>query len=95
MPVKLGTSASVAAVPGGEIRLLVEKAQRGSITTEITLEESVTAPVSRGQRLGTLTVRAGEQTLTQVPLVAGDTVGRLTMGRIALEILRTAAMSRN
>ena len=95
VPVKLGTSASVAAVPGGEIRLLVEKAQRGSITTEITLEESVTAPVSRGQRLGTLTVRAGEQTLTQVPLVAGDAVGRLTMGRIALEILRTAAMSRN
>ena len=95
VPVKLGTSASVAAVPGGEIRLLVEKAQRGSITTEITLEESVTAPVSRGQRLGTLTVRAGEQTLTQVPLVAGDAVGRLTMGRIALDILRTVAMSRN
>ena len=95
VPVKLGTSASVAAVPGGEIRLLVEKAQRGSITTEITLEEAVTAPVSRGQRLGTLTVRAGEQTLTQVPLVAGDVVGRLTMGRIALDILRTVAMSRN
>ena len=95
VPVKLGTAASVTAVPGGEIRLLVEKAQRGSITTEITLEESVTAPVSRGQRLGTLTVRAGEQTLTQVPLVAGDAVGRLTMGRIALDILRTVAMSRN
>ena len=95
VPVKLGTAASVTAVPGGEIRLLVEKAQRGSITTEITLEEAVTAPVSRGQRLGTLTVRAGEQTLTQVPLVAGDAVGRLTMGRIALDILRTVAMSRN
>ena len=94
VPVKLGTGDSVGAVPGGEVRLLVEKAQRGAVTSDITLEESVTAPVSRGQRLGTLTVRAGDQVLTQVPLVARDPVARLTLKDIALELLRTAAMAR-
>ena len=93
VPVKLGKAPSVAAIPGGETQLLVDKGQRGSITAEITLEEAITAPVSKGQRLGTLTIRAGDQTLTQVPLVAQDAVERLTLTDIAIRILRTAAMA--
>ncbi|MBO5129554.1 MAG: D-alanyl-D-alanine carboxypeptidase [Oscillospiraceae bacterium] len=93
VPVALGKAPSVAAVPGGETQLLVDKAQRGAISAEVTLEESVTAPVSKGQRLGTLTIKAGEQTLTQVPLVAEQGVERLTVTDIAIRILRTAAMA--
>ena len=94
VPVKLGASAAVSAVPAGETALLVDKAQRGSVTTEIALEQCVTAPVSRGQRLGTMTVKAGEQVIAQVPLVAETEVPRLTTLDIIGKILRRAAMAK-
>ena len=92
--VKLGTADSVTAVPGEATALLVDKGQHNTITTEISLEESVTAPVSRGQRLGTLTVRAGEQVISQVPLVAESPVSRLTAWNLAGRILRKLAMAK-
>jgi len=80
-------------VEGASSALLIDKSQRDMITTEITLEETVTAPVSQGQRLGTMTVKAGEQVLTQVPLVAKEPVLRLTLGQLFLRVLRRIAMA--
>lgn len=94
VPVKLGKQTSVKAVPGEEATLLIDKSQRGSVTTQITLDESVTAPVSQGQRLGTLTIKAGEQTLAQVPLVAETGVSRLSWGDLFLKVLRQIAMAK-
>lgn len=93
--VKLGHLEAVRAEPAGETALLVDKGQRGSIESEVTLEESVTAPVSTGQRLGTLTVRSGQQVLAQVPLVAVEPVTRLTTLDLMARILRQAAMAKN
>ena len=92
--VKLGTEDSVRAIPAGETAILVDKGQRNSIESEIVLEECVTAPVSRGQRLGTLIVRAGEQILAQIPLVAENPVTKLTTLELAVRILRRAAMAK-
>ena len=94
VPVKLGTADSVGAVPAGETSILVDKGQRNTIESEIQLEASVTAPVSQGQRLGTLTIRCGEQVLAQVPLVAESAVTRLTTVDLALLILRRTAMAK-
>ena len=93
VPVTLGKNNSVAAVPGSETALLVDKGQLNSVTAEVTLEESVTAPVSLGQRLGTLTVRSGEQILAQVPLVAESAVERLSWKDLTVKILRQIAMA--
>ena len=90
--VKLGTAANVKAIAAQDPRLLIDRSQKGSVTTEITLEEQVNAPVSKGQRLGTLTVRAGEQVLTQVNMVAAEGVPRLTFGQVFTKVLRTLAM---
>lgn len=95
VPVKLGTEPSVAAVPGEDATLLIDKVQRSQVTTQITLEESVTAPVSQGQRLGTLTIKAGDQTLAQVSLVAKSAVSRLTWTELILKVLRRAAMAKS
>ena len=94
VPVTLGREQAVAAVPAGETQMLVEKGQRNSITTEISLEEFVAAPVSRGQRLGTLTVKAGEQILSQIPLMAETGVSRLTWGDLIVKILKQMAMAK-
>lgn len=94
VPVKLGTENSVTLVPNGETELLIDKAQKSSVTTEITLEESVTAPVSQGQRLGTLTVKVGDQVLTQVPLVAETSIQRLSFRDLWVHIMKLASMAK-
>ena len=94
VPVKLGKAEAVTAVPGTEPELLVDKAQRNNITTEVQLEPEVQAPVSQGQRLGTMTVRAGEQVLAQVPLVAEKSVERLNFGDLFVRVLKQISMAK-
>ena len=94
VPVTLGQDDRVCAIPAEQPRLLIDKAQKSSVTTQIELKEQVAAPVSRGQRLGTLTVKAGEQVLKQIPLVAKDSVPKLTFGQLYLQVLKRIAMAK-
>ena len=75
--------------------MLVDKGQRNSVTMEVTLEEGVTAPVSLGQRLGTMTIRAGEQVLAEIPLVASEAVEKLTFGQLFVRVLKRVAMAKD
>ena len=93
VPVRLGTAESISLVPGENPRLLIDKALKSGVTTEITLEPEVTAPVASGQQLGTLTVRSGEQILAQVPLVASAEVPRLNWGQLLVLVLKEMAMA--
>ena len=90
--VKLGTADSVNAVPADDGSMLIDKGQKNLVTTEVELEPTVTAPVSKGQRLGTMTLRAGEQILAQIPLVAESGVEKLTWGQMFLRLLRKVCM---
>ncbi len=94
VPVKLGTAESVDVIPGEDTAMLIDKAQKGMISTELALDESVTAPVSQGQKLGTMTIKAGEQVLAQVPMVANEAVPKLTFWQIFEQVLRRFAMSK-
>jgi D-alanyl-D-alanine carboxypeptidase (penicillin-binding protein 5/6) len=89
VPVKLGTADVVRAVPAEEKSILLEKSQKNLVTTQIELDPEVTAPVSKGQRLGTLTVQAGQQTLAQIPLVAETAVEKRTWGQMFMRVLRS------
>ena len=90
--VKLGTADLVNAVPANDGSMLIDKGQKNLATTEVELEPEVTAPVSKGQRLGTMTVKAGEQILAQIPLVAESSVEKLTWGQMFLRLLRKVCM---
>ena len=92
--VELGKGKTVNAVPADVAALLVEKGKLQSITSDITLEEKVQAPVSKGQRLGMLTIKAGEQVLSQIPLVAEEGVERKGWGDIFIDLLRQVAMAK-
>ena len=92
--VKLGAKTQVNAIPAESIELLIDKSMQSSITTEVTLEEEVAAPISEGQRLGTLTVKAGEHTLAQVPMVAQSAVTRLSFWDIFSMVLGRICMAK-
>jgi len=93
VPVRLGKQETVRARLGEGGRMLIDKQQRQSVTMEARLEEQVTAPVSQGQRLGTLTVKAGEQVLAEIPLVAAEGVARVSWGDLFARVLKRAAMA--
>ena len=91
VPVKLGTAPAVTAILSEPAPMLVEKGQKKLITTCLQLEAEVTAPVSRGQRLGTLEVVAGEQILAQLPLVAEEAVEKVTWWQMYRSLLKKLA----
>ena len=94
VPVKLGKADFVKAVPAEPIQILVDKAQKNQVQIQTVLEEQVSAPVSKGQKLGTLTIKVGEQTIKQVPLVAETGVERLTWVDLFWMVLRKIAMAK-
>ena len=93
VPVELGTQATVQPVLGDGGTLLLEKAQAGDLQQAVTLVESVAAPVSKGDQLGTLTVTAGEKVVAEIPLLAGEEIPRVTYGQMLLRLLRTGFLS--
>ena len=89
VPVKLGTEKWVRAVPAETGSLLVEKSQKAAVTTEVALQEQVAAPVSKGQQLGTVTVKVGQQVIKQYPLVAERTVPKLSWWDLVGQVFRS------
>ena len=94
VPVKLGKQKAVTALPRSTDVLLVDKSQKNQVTTQYTLEESVTAPVSQGQRLGTATVKVGDQVIAQIPLLAEETVPKLSYWDVLLQVLKGMTMKK-
>ena len=94
VPVKLGKQDVVRAVPAEQGALLVEKAQLSEVNIRTSVEEQVSAPVSKGQRLGTLTVRCGEQVLTEIPLVAEQTVEKLSWWDLFVRMIKQVCMAK-
>ena len=94
VPIKLGQEKQVRAVPSQDAQLLIEKSQKSNIAITTELEDAVSAPVSKGQRLGTMTVRSGEQVLAQIPLVAEQTVAKRTFGELFVDMLKRLCMAK-
>ena len=92
--VQLGAEETVEAVPAEDVNLLVDKQQKNDVTVQIQLEDQVAAPVSQGQRLGTMTVRSGQQVLAQIPMVAAEAVPRLTWWQIFGRVMRQIMMGK-
>jgi D-alanyl-D-alanine carboxypeptidase (penicillin-binding protein 5/6) len=92
VPVKLGTADSVVAGPATTEGVLLDKSQQSMASCRVELSESVTAPVTQGQRLGTLYLQAGEQVIAEIPMLAKESVPKLTWGQIFLRLIRQLAM---
>ena len=93
VPVELGAQATVQPVLSEGGALLLEKAKAGNLSQAVELAESVPAPVVPGDRLGTLTVTSGEEVVAEMPILAGESVPRVTYGQMLLRLLRTAFLS--
>ena len=89
VPVTLGTADEVEARLGESSAVVVQKSALSALESEISLPESVAAPVEAGQELGTLTLRAGGETVAAVPLLAAGDVEHIRLLPIWAELVRT------
>lgn len=78
LPVELGARDTVPLSLAGPGKLVVPRG--GEPEYALRLLPQVAAPVRKGDRLGTLTVRLGGKTLAELPVCAGETVPRLGYG---------------
>ena len=94
VPVKLGKTGQVAVKSATDPALIVDKAQLSQVDIQVQLADTVTAPVSKGQRLGTMTVRMGEQILQQIPMIATESVQKKSFWDVFVDVLRQIAMAK-
>ena len=76
-----------------DCRLLIRKGEESLVTTRLTLPEDLEAPVEQGQTLGRLEVYVGEELRDSVPVVAAQSVDRLTIPGIFSRMLRQLLMA--
>lgn len=75
-----GTEKTVGIKPQSTLNVLLPKSSSGKIERKTVLNENVTAPVKKGDILGTVTVTLDGEQLGEIPLVANKDVPRLTLG---------------
>lgn len=70
-----GTAPSVQAVAGGDASALVKRGEEGGIQTSFA-GTALTAPVRKGQPVGTIVVKQGGNVIAKIPAVAGADVAK-------------------
>lgn len=65
---------------------LIPKGQRANITTTVILPDSVPAPINRGDKLGEVVFKLGDETLSTIDLISTSTVKKLSFPNIATHI---------
>ena len=73
-----------------EGKILLEKSQATDLEQSLDLPERLEAPVRQGDRLGTLTVTRQGETVAEVPILAAETVERISWKALTLRLLQAA-----
>ena len=92
VPVVLGHEEAVTPVLREAKPVLIDKSLAAQLSSEVSVDPAVTAPVEKWQRLGTLTMRAGDGVIAELPLVAPEAVARLTWWDVFRRLLRGVCM---
>lgn len=70
-----GSVATVPVVAGQDVTALVRRGQERNVKLSFTPGKAVTAPVKKGQPVGTIVVQSGTEVIARIPGVAGADVG--------------------
>lgn len=74
-----GTRKKITVRAENALNILLPKTASGNIERKTLFKEDITAPVKKGEVLGTVTVTMGGEQLGEIPIVADEDVGKLTL----------------
>ena len=80
--VEKGVDKEVGVVAGDSCSTLVKKGQEDNITKEIKIDETITAPIEAGQKIGTMTISRDGEVIADIDLNASSTVEKKGIGLI-------------
>lgn len=93
--VEKGVDKEVDVVAGDSCSTLVKKGQEDNITKEIKIDETITAPIEAGQKIGTMTISRDSEVIADIDLNASSAVEKKGIGLIIKDFFATIFFGSN
>lgn len=93
--VEKGVDKEVGVVAGDSCSTLVKKGQEDNITKEIKIDETITAPIEAGQKIGTKTISRDGEVIADIDLNASSAVEKKGIGLIIKDFFATIFFGSN
>ena len=93
--VEKGVDKEVGVVAGDSCSTLVKKGQEDNITKEIKIDETITAPIEAGQKIGTMTISRDGEVIADIDLNASSAVEKKGIGLIIKDFFATILFGSN
>ena len=93
--VEKGVDEEVGVVAGDSCSTLMKKGQEDNITKEIKIDETITAPIEAGQKIGTMTISRDGEVIADIDLNASSTVEKKGIGLIIKDFFATIFFGSN
>lgn len=93
--VEKGVDKEVDVVAGDSCSTLVKKGQEDNITKEIKIDETTTAPIEAGQKIGTMTISRDGEVIADIDLNASSAVEKKGIGLIIKDFFATIFFGSN
>ena len=93
--VEKGVDKEVGVVAGDSCSTLVKKGQEDNITKEIKKDETITAPIEAGQKIGTMTISRDGEVIADIDLNASSAVEKKGIGLIIKDFFATIFFGSN
>jgi D-alanyl-D-alanine carboxypeptidase (penicillin-binding protein 5/6) len=74
--VEKGAAGTVPVIAGQDVTALMKRGQERNVKISFNAGAPLTAPVKKGQQVGTILVQSGNETIAKIPGVAGADVGK-------------------
>ena len=87
--VEKGVDKEADVVAGDSCSTLVKKGQEDNITKEIKIDETITAPIEAGQKIGTMTISRDGEVIADIDLNASSAVEKKGIGLIIKDFFAT------
>lgn len=93
--VEKGVDKEVGVVAGDSCSTLVKKGQEDNITKEIKIDETISAPIEAGQKIGTMTISRDGEVIADIDLNASSAVEKKGIGLIIKDFFATIFFGSN
>ena len=93
--VEKGVDKEVGVVAGDSCSTLVKKGQEDNITKEIKIDETITAPIEAGQKIGTMTISRDGEVIADIDLNSSSAVEKKGIGLIIKDFFATIFFGSN
>ncbi len=89
VPVSKGSASSVSAIRASNSSILLKKGNDNNIVQNINLPESVTAPISAGDKLGEISYLLNDETIATVDIIAKDSIDKMNFANMTKFIFKS------